>query len=268
MSRRGPTHGTHPLVELAGGPVEVLDLPASDAGADLAPLVLLHEGLGSIALWRSFPHDLHAATGRRTVVFSRHGHGGSGPAELPRPVTYMHHEAQVVLPELLDATGVGDGAVLVGHSDGASIALLHAGTGAGTPGALVLLAPHVVVEDVSIAGIEDARRAWATTPLPERLARHHADAEATFRGWNDVWLSPAFRDWDLREHLSGVTCPSLLVQGHDDQYGTMRQLDLVEAGVVGGTTRVELEDCGHSPHLDRPEATLGAVLDFLAASGR
>ena len=264
MSRREPTYGNHPTVEVRGGPVEVLDLPATDAGEGLAPLVLLHEGLGSIALWRSFPHDLHAATGRRTVVFSRHGHGGSAPAELPRPVTYMHHEAQVVLPQLLATLGIGDGAVLVGHSDGASIALLHAGSGAGRPAALVLLAPHVVVEDVSIAGIEEAEVAWRTTPLPERLGRHHADAEATFRGWNDVWLSPAFRDWDVREQLSGVACPSLLVQGHDDQYGTMRQLDLVQAGVAGPTTRVELDDCGHSPHLDRPDAAREAVVSFLA----
>ena len=251
-----------PTVELSGGPVEVLDLPATPDAADLAPLVLLHEGLGSVALWRSFPHDLHAATGRRTVVWSRHGYGRSAPAETPRPVTYMHHEARGPLPELLDALGLVD-PVLVGHSDGASIALVHAGSGAGTPNALVLLAPHVIVEDVSIEGIEEAREVYRSTDMGQRMARYHADPDTTFWGWNDVWLSEDFRSWDLREHLPGVTCPVLLVQGVDDQYGTLHQLDLVEEGVGGPTTRLELEDCRHSPHLDQPEATTAAVVAFL-----
>lgn len=255
------------LVVLARGPVEVVDRPATAAAVDAAPLVFLHEGLGSLRLWRSFPADVHAATGRRTIVWSRHGHGRSAVVDGPRPVTYMHDEALLALPELLTRLDV-TAPVLVGHSDGASIALINAassraGLDVAPPTGVVALAPHVVVEDVSIAGIRAARAAWEDTDLPERMARHHRDAAATFWGWNRIWLDPAFRGWDITGFLPAITCPVLAIQGHDDQYGTMRQLDLVEDGVAGPFTRLELDDCLHSPHLDRPTATLGAVVDFL-----
>jgi len=253
-------------VELADGVVEVVDLPASAGAADRAPLVLLHEGLGSIRLWRGFPDVLHAATGRRTVVWSRHGYGQSAVVTEPRAVTYMHREADRVLPELLHALDLPS-VVLVGHSDGASIALLAAGRADAPtvdPVGVVGLAPHVIVEDQSISGIEAARTAAQETELLARMARHHRDAAATFWGWNRIWLDPAFRDWDITERLPAIACPVLVVQGHDDQYGTMRQLDLVEAGVPGPVTRVELDDCGHAPHLDRTDATRGAVVSFLA----
>lgn len=258
-------------VELADGPVEVLDLPADAAAANRSPLVLLHEGLGSIRLWRGFPAALHDATGRRTVVWSRHGYGQSAVVAEPRAVTYMHTEADRVLPELLQALDLPP-AVLVGHSDGASIALLAAGRSDSLdpghpsvdPVGVVGLAPHVIVEDQSIAGIEAARAAARQTDLLERMGSHHRDAAATFWGWNRIWLDPAFRAWDITERLPAIRCPVLVVQGHDDQYGTMRQLDLVEAGVPGPVIRVELDDCGHAPHLDRPEATRDAVVSFLA----
>lgn len=251
-------------VVVGRGEIEVLDLPPRDGSEGLAPLVLLHEGLGSLRLWRDFPRSLHAATGRRTVVFSRHGYGQSAVVPEPRQVTYMHDEAREVLPTLLDELDV-DRPVLVGHSDGGSIALIHAGTPACPPvTGLVLLAPHVVVEDESVAGIEAAREAFLTTDLVDRMARHHRDPAATFWGWNDIWLSDAFRSWDITDVLPGVRCPLLAVQGVDDQYGTLRQLDLIEAGVGSSVKRVHLDDCGHAPHLEQPDATRDAVVEFLA----
>jgi pimeloyl-ACP methyl ester carboxylesterase len=250
------------LVELTGGHVEVVDLPAASGSADLAPLVLLHEGLGSVGLWRHFPEALHGATGRRTVVWSRHGYGASAVVTEPRGVDYMHHEADVVLPELLATLSVHR-PVLVGHSDGASIALLHAGRSDADVAGVAAFAPHVIVEDESIAGIEAARDAYLTTPLPDRIARYHADGHATFWGWNRIWLDPAFRSWDTTDRLPAVRCPVLVVQGEDDEYGTVRQLDLIEQGVPTSVDRVLLAACRHSPHLDQPEATLAAVMTFL-----
>ena len=221
-------------------------------------LVFLHEGLGSVGLWRRFPEELCRRTGRAGVVYSRYGYGWSDVATERRRTDYMHHEALVVLPAVLSALDVKR-PVLVGHSDGASIALIASGAGAVDAERLVLLAPHVFVEDVSIAGIQAARVAYETTDLPARLARHHHDADATFRGWNDIWLAPEFRGWNIEGCLGGVTCPVLCVQGVDDQYGTVAQLDAIAAGVAGPCERLVLAACGHSPHLDRPEATLEAV---------
>lgn len=256
MGRLSPTG----VIDVAGGPVEVADLPGDP---DLAPLVLLHEGLGSIGLWRDLPADLAAATGRRTIAYSRHGYGGSAPAALPRTPAFMHHEAIAVLPQVLDRLDAVD-PVLVGHSDGASIALIHAGTGSGTPSGLVLLAPHVVVEEHGLVGIRAVRETYLAGDLPQRMARHHADADATFWGWNDIWLAEDFRSWDIRPECAGVTCPVLLVQGTADEYGTMAHLDEIAARVQGGVRRLELPDVGHSPHLDRPAEVVAAVSRFLA----
>ena len=210
------------------------------------------------------PAALHDATGRRTVTYSRAGYGRSGPVPLPRPLTYMHHEADVVLPALLAALGI-ERPVLVGHSDGASIALLAAG--AGLPvGALVVLAPHVIVEDVSVAAIAAARTAYAETDLRERLARHHDDVDVAFRGWNDAWLDPAFRDWDITDRLPGITAPVLAIQGADDPYGTTRQLDLIAAGVRGPFERLVLPAVGHAPHLEAEAAVLAAIAAVIAPS--
>jgi pimeloyl-ACP methyl ester carboxylesterase len=230
-----------------------------------APLVFLHEGLGSVDLWRAFPDAVRArAGGPATLVYSRRGYGRSEPAALPRPVTYMHHEAAVVLPAVLASFEL-DRPVLVGHSDGASIALLYAGAGHPVR-ALVLIAPHVFVEEVTVAAIAEARDAYATTGLRSSLARHHDDVDATFRGWNDIWLDPAFRSWTIAECLPGVTCPVLLVQSAADPYGTAAQLDAVESGVTGPVRRLLTPTPGHAPHHDDPEATLDAVAAFLAES--
>jgi pimeloyl-ACP methyl ester carboxylesterase len=226
-------------------------------------LVLLHEGLGSVALWRDVPEHLAALTGHRTVAYSRAGHGWSDAASLPRPVDYMHHEALTVLPAVLASLGLV-GPILVGHSDGASIALIAAGSGRVRPAGLVLIAPHVFVEDCSVEGIASARERYASSDLPQRMARYHRDAEATFRGWNDVWLSPAFRDWNIEGYLTGIDVPVLVIQGRDDEYGTVAQVDAIVSSVAGPVDRLELDGCGHAPHLEARDATLAAVAAFVS----
>jgi pimeloyl-ACP methyl ester carboxylesterase len=229
---------------------------------DDPPLVFLHEGLGSIGLWRGFDERLAASTGRATLAYSRAGHGWSGSADLPRFADFMHHEALLVLPEVLEVRTPVGRPILVGHSDGASIALIHA---ASHPvSGLVLIAPHVFVEPKGIAAIEATRARFEDTDLRERMTRHHRDPAATFYGWSDIWLDPAFRDWNIEDRLPEIDCPLLLIQGVDDEYGTLAQLDAVESGVDGPVERLILDDCGHSPHLDRPEPVLRAVTRFVA----
>jgi pimeloyl-ACP methyl ester carboxylesterase len=222
--------------------------------------VLLHEGLGSVGLWRDFPARLSEATGRRVVAFSRFGHGRSEPPPQPRTPAFFHEEALEILPEVLARLDAPE-PILVGHSDGASIALIHAGHH--PVSGIALLAPHVFVEDVTVAEIRIARERYAEGGLRERMARHHDDVDAAFRGWCDVWLDPAFRDWNLEADAERVTCPALLIQGVDDPYGTLEQLDRIEARVRGPVTRLELPG-GHSPHLEAPEAVLAAIRNWLA----
>ena len=233
-------------------------------------LVLLHEGLGCVAMWRDFPALLHRRTGLSVFAYTRAGYGQSDRARLPRDIDYMHVEGREVVGAVLDAAGIED-AVLVGHSDGASIAIVHAGDQAGVSAlrvrALVLLAPHVFCEDVSVESIRTAGDAYRRGALRERLARHHGDqVDAAFFGWHDAWLRPEFRGWSIEEFLSGVTAPVLLIQGDRDAYGTSAQLDAIERGVAGPATRIWLEDCGHAPHRERPEETLDAIGTFLAAN--
>jgi pimeloyl-ACP methyl ester carboxylesterase len=248
------------FVDVAGHRLECVRI----RGAKSEPtLVFLHEGLGSVALWKDFPARVADATGCPVLFYSRAGYGRSSAAALPRATDYMHVEALNVLPALLDRLGIVD-PVLIGHSDGASIALLHAGSGKRPVRALVALAPHVFVEDMSIASIAEVRRQYETTDLRERLGRRHADPDAAFRGWNDIWLAPSFRSWNIEACLRGVRCPLLLVQGRDDEYGSKAQLDAIERQVAGRVVRVELGDCRHSPHRDQPEATLAAIADFVA----
>lgn len=226
-------------------------------------LVFLHEGLGSVTTWRDFPARLAAATGCGALVYSRAGYGGSDPVPLPRPLRFMHDEALQALPDVLRATAVRE-AVLVGHSDGASIALIHAGSGLATPvRGLVLEAPHVFVEEVSVRSIAAAAESFVSGDLRRALERHHgANVEVAFWGWNRAWLDPGFRDWNLEEYLPGVRVPVLVIQGDRDEYGTLKQLDAIEAGCAGPVQRLVLSDCGHSPHRDQPAATLSAMLDF------
>jgi pimeloyl-ACP methyl ester carboxylesterase len=222
-------------------------------------LVFLHEGLGSLGLWRDFPQAVAERTGHGAMVYSRYGNGFSDVLGEKRGVRYMHDEALKTLPGILLEESVAD-PILIGHSDGASIALIH-----GRAHAMVLMAPHVFVEDKGLAAIEQTKRAYETTDLRARIARHHADGDKTFYGWNDIWLDPAFRAWNIEEYLPKVRCPLLLIQGADDEYGTLEQLDRIERGVKGKVERVVLSDCGHSPQRDRREATLDAIARFVAA---
>jgi len=228
------------------------------------PMVFLHEGLGSAAMWKDFPDRLCAAIGVRGLVYSRPGYGRSTPRPADRPLApdFMHRQAHQVLPALLAALGVTEPVVLFGHSDGGSIALLYAARFPTAVRALVVMAPHIVVEPVSITSIRAARTAWSTTDLPHRLARYHDDAESAFRGWNDVWLDPAFVDWDIRADIAGITCPVLALQGEDDEYGTLDQIRGI-AQQLPQTRLLALPACGHSPHRDQPGAVIEAVAGFL-----
>lgn len=230
---------------------------------DVAPtLVMLHEGLGCAAMWGDFPDRLAAATGAGVFVYSRAGYGQSSPVTLPRPLSYMHDEALQTLPLLLKAIGFRRG-LLVGHSDGASIATIYAG---GVQDhrvrGLVLMAPHFFVEDLSVASIAQAREAYAATDLREKLARWHKDVDNAFCGWNDAWLDPEFRHWDIVDLLGYIRVPILIVQGADDQYGTVRQIEAAREECYCPVEVTLLPGVRHSPHREAPDAALDAVSDF------
>jgi len=244
------------MIEVDGAGIDLRDLPGTEP-----PAVFLHEGLGSIELWRSFPDDVRAATGRRAIVFSRPGYGHSTPVPPPWPVSYMHHQALVVLPALLSRLGVTR-PVLVGHSDGASIAVIHAGAGHAVAG-LVLMAPHVFVEEQSIAGIEAARDVYESSLRP-RLAKYHDDVDSTFWGWNGVWLSPEFRRWNIESSLRTIDAPVLAMQGDGDEYGTLAQLDAIVTGVASRAERVVLAGRGHALHLGDTAPVVDAVAAFVS----
>jgi pimeloyl-ACP methyl ester carboxylesterase len=239
---------------LQGGELEVLDLPGSDP-----PILLLHEGLGSVGLWRDFPQALHGATGCRLVAYSRYGHGQSDPPPKPRTPEFMHDEAVEVLPELLKALEIRD-PILVGHSDGASIALIYSADHPAT--GVVAIAPHVFVEQICLTEIRAIKDTYENTELKTAMARHHRDPDAAFYGWNSVWLDPQFKSWDIRPLLHNIDKPLLLIQGTRDQYGTLAQLDEIARRATGKTKRVHL-DCQHSPHQEKPRETLQAVVEFV-----
>lgn len=249
----------HSLIEVRGRRIEVR---AIEGDPRRPTLVFLHEGLGSIAMWRGFPARVAEVTGCAALVYSRYGYGGSDVLEAPFGVDYMHREAQDALPELLARLGI-ERPILVGHSDGASIALIYAGTHEAVHG-LVALAPHVFVEDVSVRSIAQAKVAFETTDLPQKLARYHVDARRTFYGWNDIWLRPDFRRWNIEAFLPRIRCPVLAIQGVNDEYGTMAQIEAIAAQVAGACEVVKLDACGHSPHRDQHDATLAAVARFVA----
>jgi len=248
------------FVQAAGRRLEVRDIPA--AAPARPAIVLLHEGLGALSLWRDFPDQIAARTGCRTIAYSRYGYGQSDVLQAPHGVDYMHREALESLPDLLAALDV-ERPVLLGHSDGASIALIHAGGAARPVAGVVVMAPHVFVEPISIASIEEARRVFETTDMKAKMGRHHADPERTFRGWSDIWLHPDFLAWNIESYLPGITCPVLAIQGLADEYGTLAQLDRIEAGVAGPFERLELADCRHAPHRDQSQATLDAIAGFV-----
>jgi pimeloyl-ACP methyl ester carboxylesterase len=256
-----------PFIDILGSSIEYARHPGA---GNRATVVMLHEGLGSVSMWRDFPARVAATTAHTVIAYSRAGYGGSealpdsndpaGPRRNLRAPDFMHREAFEMLPALLAALDI-ERPVLFGHSDGGSIALLYASRLPAT--GVIAMAPHVMVEDISITSIEEARVAWETTDLPRRLAKHHDDAEGAFRGWNDIWLAPGFRDWNIEAELPLIKAPILAIQGENDQYGTLYQIE--EIARRNPRTRLfKIPECGHSPHRDQPDIVLGAVQSFLA----
>ena len=243
------------IIDFPGGELEVIDIPG-----DAPELVLMHGGLGSAQLWQEFTPKLAAATGRRTVAFSRHGHGWSARPPKPRTPRFMHEEADEVVPEVVSRLELS-APILVGHSDGASIALIYAAHHR-VPG-LVAIAPHVFVEEVCVDEIARAREQYLAGDLREKMASHHKDVSAAFFGWCDVWLDPDFRRWDIRRLVPRVEAPLLLIQGVRDQYGTLAQLDEIERLAPGPVERLH-PDCRHAPFVQRREETVAAVSRFVA----
>lgn len=240
----------------------------TSAPPDRAPIVFLHEGLGSVSLWRDWPEHLCRDTGRQGIVYSRRGYGGSDPVPDVRgsgrlAADYMHREAWDVLPALLSRLGI-ERPVLVGHSDGGSIALLHASRH--PVAACIVMAPHVIVEDISVSSIAQARDAYESGGLRERLARFHDDVDVAFWQWNDIWLSDEFRSFDIRPDCRRITAPVLAIQGEQDPYGTLRQIDEI-APTAGPFEKIVLKDCGHSPHRDQADEVTGRIRAWLVDRG-
>ncbi len=246
-------------ITVQGLRLEYRDYPAQRE--NLPTLLLLHEGLGCVGMWRHFPEKLAAATGCRLIVWSRAGYGGSQAYPEARTARYMHREAEEALPALLAELHI-EHPVLVGHSDGGSIALLFAAAFPEVPLGIAVMAPHEFVEAETLAGILAAKTAWTASDWPQKLARYHADAPRVFSDWNATWLSAEFRDWNIESCLPRIRCPVLAIQGEDDEYATMRQIDTI-AAAVPGTRLLKLPNCGHSPQRDQESAVLAALSEFV-----
>ncbi|WP_371466907.1 alpha/beta fold hydrolase [Achromobacter sp. NFACC18-2] len=237
--------------------------------ADAPLIVFLHEGLGSVSMWKDWPTRVCDEAGCRGLVYSRYGYGQSTARPLSEAWApdFMHREAQEVLPALLEVLGVDarrDKPVLFGHSDGGSIALLYAAAYPDAVAGVVAAAPHLFVEDVSVTSIAQARTAYLESDLRARLARHHRDVDSAFWGWNDIWLNPEFRAWNIEDALERIACPVLAIQGIDDEYGTLEQVRGIRRRAPQ-TELLEIPDCGHSPHRDQPATVVQAVARFVGA---
>ncbi|MGM9490813.1 alpha/beta fold hydrolase [Ideonella sp. YS5] len=261
------------FVEIAwrGRPVRIEHQWLGSERRDRPLMVFLHEGLGSVAMWRDFPARMVDALGWRGLVYSRPGYGRSTPREAEEAwgLDFMHRQAEEVLPALLAALGVDaerEPPWLFGHSDGGSITLLHAAAFPQCVAGAIVLAPHILVEDLSVANIAKAREAYVSADLKARLAKYHDDPDSAFWGWNDIWLHPPFRQWSIERELAAIRCPLLAVQGLDDEYGTLAQIRGI-AQRAPQTELLELPDCGHSPHRDQPERVIEAVRAFVNTPG-
>jgi pimeloyl-ACP methyl ester carboxylesterase len=262
ISWRGrPTRIEHAWIAPALAPAQ------GDRGADAPLIVFLHEGLGSLSMWKDFPAALCEALGARGLVYSRPGYGRSTPRAPDEhwDADFMHRQAQEVLPALLQALGVHEPVWLFGHSDGGSIALLFAVARPAAVRGLVVLAPHIVVEEVSVANIQRAREAYLNGELKQRLARHHDDPDSAFWGWNRVWLDPAFRSWSIEATVASIAAPMLAIQGEDDEYGTLEQIRGI-ARQAPQTQLLVLPKCGHWPHRDAPQAVIDAARILLRSA--
>ncbi len=247
---------------ISGVVIETRLIAASTPEAPV--LVFLHEGLGCVELWRDFPDELCAATGCGGLIYSREGYGDSDPCDLPRPLDYMQTEAASSLPKILSHFDIRH-FVLVGHSDGASIALAYAGLNSvDAPRAVIAMAPHIICEDISVRGIEAAKQAYEQGDLKEKLFKFHGmNTDCAFYGWNNAWLDPAFRTWTIAEYLTGIKAPVLAIQGLDDEYGTTAQIDMIEEAVSGSFEKHLLENCGHSPWLQHRQKVLDLIVRFI-----
>lgn len=250
-----------PHIELGQGRIEYRVI-LGDAGGG-PPLVFLHEGLGSLSLWRAFPEHVARRLGSVALVYSRFGYGQSSPLTSPRNARFMHDEALDVLPALLDRLGL-ERPVLIGHSDGASIALIHAASARHAVAGCVLMAPHVFVEPVTLKSIASVVELYEQGDLRRRLAAHHADVDGAFLGWSRIWLSPAFQSWSLGTEVARLRVPSLLIQGANDEYGTLAQLDAIADLAPVKPQRLVIEGAGHSPHRDAGPAVIDAIAAFVA----
>ncbi len=254
------TDGTRSTL-IAGG--NHLEYACFGPAPDVAPtIVMLHEGLGCLELWREFPRKIANTTGFGVLAYSRAGYGGSDRAVLPRPLDYMTREATEVLPDVLDSVGLKAG-ILLGHSDGATIAAIYGGSVEDYRiRGLILMAPHFFTEEMGLAEIAKANEAFAQGGLRERMAKYHNDPENTFRGWNDVWLDPGFKAWNVTDVIDHLRIPVLAIQGREDQYGTLAQISVIEERIYSPVEIAIFDDCRHAPHVDRPEATLNAITEF------
>ncbi len=242
-----------------------LEIAWHGPGPGEAPtLIFLHEGLGCVNMWRDFPAKLANITGCGSLVYSRLGYGRSEPCDLPRPVRYMHNEGIEVLPELIKVAGIRK-CLLIGHSDGGSIALIYAGgTPAGPLRGLITEAAHVFCESINIVSIKEAKKSYWTGNLRKKLKKYHgANTECAFQGWNNAWLHPDFLSWNIEKYLPGINVPILIIQGENDNYGTVAQVDAIDKKTGGNSERLMLSECGHSPHKDREEVVLEAMKQFV-----
>ena len=254
------------FLSIDGASLEYKWLPPQSA--DAPTIVMLHEGLGSVGLWGDFPEKLQQATGAGIFAYSRAGYGQSSPVTLPRPLDYMQREALDVLPKILDAISFKRG-LLLGHSDGASIAAIYAGTHQDHRlNGLVLIAPHFIVEDISVKSIAEIKTTFETTDLKAKLARWHKDVDNAFYGWNGAWLDPKFRDWDISEYLAYIRVPVMVLQGANDQYGTLRQAEIAQEECYCPVDLKIIAGASHSPHREVPEPTLEAITQFAKAALR
>lgn len=251
------------FVAIAGQPLEYQIIPATRRHRPT--LLMLHEALGSVSLWRDFPAQLAQASGCRTLLWSRLGHGQSAALAAPRTPAYLHVEALQRLPELLAALAI-ERPLLIGHSDGGSIALLYAAAWSDRVAGVVVMAPHEFVEEAALAGIRAAGKAYANSDWPQRLGRYHRDPTAVFRAWHDTWLAPEFRSWDISACLPAIRCPVLAIQGEDDEYATMRQIECI-AEATAGVDLLRLANCRHSPQRDQPQAVIAAIVAFIDRLG-
>ena len=250
------------FVDVCGHRLEYVDIPAHQLRRPT--LVFLHEGLGSVSMWRDFPANVAAATGCRTIVYSRYGFGRSSPRRAPYTPRFMHEEALEILPALRAALSI-DRPALVGHSTGSSMALIHAGDRRFDVAGIVAMAPLTFVEEFNLQSIRDAKTLYETTEMRQKLARHHDDADAVFWGWRDIWLHPDFRSWSIERDLAGVRSPILAILGEDDEYSTQAQIDVIERNATNAKSfdYLRLADCRHSPHRDQPAIVLEAIVRFI-----